>query len=217
MADTGSPTRLDRSLLAWTSRIRRRTSERTSSVSAAEIVLDGGITIHAALDVTGQGIDLGVRVSDESNPDGLVNLEQVNALLRAISDDPRSAAAGLAVYVEVQGRCARRWRLHHHGLRDEPTLADPPGRICECGLGLEPPDGMPHWWPDRHPDPGPEVYAVAVCNEAPLERHAVRREDGAGWRERGRNIYFPGSITWDWSDVGRCPSGRFHPVRRLGL
>lgn len=173
--------------------------------------------IHAVLENTDQAVYLGFRVTDELDPDGLVNLGHVTALLRATSSDLLDPHGGVAVYLEVAGRSARRWRLHHRGLGTDPVLTDPPRRICECGLYLDPPNGIWYWRPDLHPDPGPEVYAVTIHGECPVVRHVVRCEDGTGWREKGTCIHFPGSITWDWADVGRCPAGVMHPVRRLGL
>jgi hypothetical protein len=179
--------------------------------------------IHAVLENTDKAVYLGFRVTNDLDPRDPVNLGHVTALLRA-SCDLVDIHSVVAVYVEVELLRVRaaRFRLHRSGAGTDPVLTDPlcaepPSRICECGLPLDPPEGMQYWRPDRHPDPGPEVYAVAICGESPAARRAVRHEVGVGWREEGTNIHFPGTITWGWVDVGRCAAGGLHPVRRLGL
>lgn len=204
---------LDRFVSNWAChRMRRR-----APIPAAGTVAGGsGTRVHAVYETTEQAVYLGFRLTDELNPDGLANLGHGTAMLRA-SDELLNPLACIALYVEVDGGSARRWRLHRRSPGTDPVITDPPDRVCQCGLPLDPPDGIEYWQPDRHPEPGPEVYAVAICGECPAVRRAVRREDGTGWRERGTGIHFPGSITWDWPDVGRCRAGVVHPVRRLGL
>lgn len=174
--------------------------------------------IHAVLRNTYQKVYLGSRETNELDPHDPANLGHVTALLRSRSD-LLNIHSVVTVYLQVGQRRERaaRFRLHRGAPGTDPVLTDPPSRICECGLDLEPPEGIKYWRPDLHPDPGPEVYAVVICGESPEQRHTVRREDGAGWREKGADTYYPGSITWDWSEVGRCPAGGLHPVRRLGL
>lgn len=178
--------------------------------------------VHAVLENTDRSVYLGSRTTDDLDPHGPVNRGHVTALLRA-SGDLLDIHGGVAVYVEAEPPTARsaRFRLHRSAPGTDPVLTDPvstepSSRLCECGLSLEPPEGAEYWQPDRHPDPGPEVYAVAICGESPLARRAVRREERAGWRREGTRVGFPDyAITWKWSDLGRCGAGGLHPVRRL--
>lgn len=204
---------VNRLVTTWaTQRMRRRQA-------TADTLVQGGTRIHAVLQNADQKVYLGSRATHNLDPHDPVNLGHVTALVRAARGDLLDVRGVVTVYLQVgpQRERAARFRLHRRGPGADPVLTERPSRICECGLPLDPPEGMRYWRPDRHPDPGPEVYAVAICGESPEQRHAVRREDGTGWREKGTNIHFVGSITWDWPDVGRCRAGVVHPVRRLGL
>lgn len=174
--------------------------------------------IHAVLETADQGVYLGFRVTNDLDPYSLANRGHVNALLRATSGDLLDIHhSGVVVYLE--GQPARRFRLHWNGPGAGPVLTEPARRHCQCGLDLEPPPDIECWRPDLQPDPGPDVYAVAICGEFPAARRAVRCENGAGWQERGASPHWPGagSITLAWSEIGRCSAGGLHPVRRLGL
>lgn len=185
----------------------------------------GGTRIHAVLENADQKVYLGSRATHNLDPHDPVNLGHVTALVRAANGDLLDVRGVVTVYLQVGPRRERpaRFRLHRAGpgtdpVLTEPASTEPPSHLCECGLPLDPPAGIEYWRPDRHPDPGPEVYAVAICGQSLLARRAVRREDGAGWRKTGNAVRsLDESITWNWSDVGRCPAGRSHPVRRLGL
>lgn len=180
--------------------------------------------IHAVLENTGRRVYLGSRETDELDPHEPANLGHVTALLRA-RGDLLDIHGAVTVYLQLGPRRTRaaQFRLHRSGPGTHPVFTDPlpierPSRLCWCGLDLEPPAGTECWQPDLDPEPGPQVYAVAICGESPLARRAVRREDHAGWQTTGTHIAPPDkAITWHWSEVGRCPAGGLHPVRRLGL
>jgi hypothetical protein len=196
------------------------TVTRLPTVTAPQI----RIRIHAVLENTDRRVYLGSRETDQLDPHSPANLGHVTALLRA-RGDLLDIHSGVTVYLQLGPRRTRaaQFRLHRSAPGTDPVLTDPvsierPSRLCGCGLDLEPPEGIECWRPDLHPDPGPQVYAVAICGESPLVRRAVRREDRAGWRKTGTHIAPPDkAITWNWSDLGRCPADGLHPVRRLGL
>ena len=84
------------------------------------------------------------------------------------------------------------------------------GDICRCHRPLSPPPG-PHWWPQRDPQPGPEVRVVAIYGENPEFLRRVRLN--GGWRTAGSGAAHPDCTPpGPWLRTGQCWAGADHPV-----
>jgi hypothetical protein len=82
---------------------------------------------------------------------------------------------------------------------------------CRCGLALEPPADVKHWYPRREASPS-WVTVVVRYGEAPELRRAERVENG--WTEHGPKVNFYSDRTppMPWAEVGTCWVGTHHPV-----
>lgn len=84
-------------------------------------------------------------------------------------------------------------------------------RRCRCLLPLVPPDELPHWWPQRDPEPGEQVLAVAPYQQDPGLLRLIRLRDG--WHHRGSGINpLADTPPVRWADTGRCWAGAHHAV-----
>ena len=88
-------------------------------------------------------------------------------------------------------------------------------KFCDRGLALDPQTATSHrvnvWRPDRDPDPGESVRAVARRGEDPMLRRAERRPDGTNWSEVGAMVDYR-TPPIPWPRVGRCGADKPHPV-----
>lgn len=83
-------------------------------------------------------------------------------------------------------------------------------RRCRCHLPLAPPDG-PHWWPQRDPEPGERVLAVALYGQDAGFLRLVRLR--GRWYRRGSGANHPDATgPVPWANAGRCWDGAHHAV-----
>ncbi len=83
-------------------------------------------------------------------------------------------------------------------------------RRCRCQLPLVSPDG-PHWWPQRDPEPGERVLAVALYGEDAGFLRLVRLL--GRWYRRGSGANHP-DVTEPvpWANAGQCWAEAHHAV-----
>lgn len=82
---------------------------------------------------------------------------------------------------------------------------------CRCHLPVDVPLDIQHWWPERDPEPGMRVRAVALYGQEPAFLHRVRVK--GGWHTRGLGANHPGSTPpKSWEEVGQCWAGEKHAV-----
>jgi hypothetical protein len=83
---------------------------------------------------------------------------------------------------------------------------------CGCLLPFEPPNDQQWWLPTEHPEPGPDVQAVAVVGDDPRLRRVVRVP--GGWEPVGIMVNFYEELTEPmmWEKVGVCALTKPHPV-----
>jgi hypothetical protein len=80
-------------------------------------------------------------------------------------------------------------------------------------LSFEPPSDQPWWLPAEHPEPGPDVRAVAIVGDDPRMRRVVRVP--GGWEPVGIMVNFCAAEFIEpmtWEQVGLCALTKAHPV-----
>ncbi len=78
-------------------------------------------------------------------------------------------------------------------------------------MPLDGPEGRPHWWPQRDPEPDGRVLAVASYGADPAFLRLVRVR--GRWYRRGLGAnHADATPPVAWSDAGRCWAGVHHAV-----